>query len=194
MKEITQSAGNIFLNNFDVATVSSSSLQHNMGIVPKNPQVYGASIRLVSECIDTFFELTPKKTKNFRTFLNVNNTALSNLSTVLQRFHIWQAVLNLPKEMDEPVSNLTQDQRQLLCMAKFWLMLKPVYIVKVATFTEDIANAMISLQILIVENPHPDIIDIIDEVVPAYFSNSTVLIIGSNSLLKCCKKFVNLDE
>ncbi|KAG4067816.1 hypothetical protein HA402_010502 [Bradysia odoriphaga] len=152
MKEITQTIGNIFLNNFDIATLSSSSLQHNMGIVPKNPQVYGASIR---------------------TFLNVNNTAMSNLSTVMQRFHIWQTVLNLPKEMDEPVSNLTQDQRQLLCMAKFWLMLKPI---------------------LIVENPHPDIIDIIDEVIPMYFSNSTVLIIGSNSLLKCCKKFINLDE
>jgi len=152
MKEIAPTIGNIFLNNFDISTLSTSSLQHNIGIVPKNPQVYGASIK---------------------TFLNVNNTALSNLSTVLQRFHIWQVVLNLPKELDEPVNNLTQDQRQLLCMAKFWLMLKPI---------------------LIVENPHPDIIDIIDEVVPLYFSNSTVLIVGSNSLLKCCKKFINLDE
>lgn len=72
-----------------------------------------------------------KKTKipflpSDRTFLNVNNTALSNLSTVLQRFHIWQSVLKLPKELDEPVSSLAQDERQLLCIAKFWLMLKPV--------------------------------------------------------------------
>ena len=130
--------------------------------------------------------------KYCRTFLNVNHTALSNLSTVLQRFHIWQAVLNLPKEMDEPVSNLTQDQRQLLCMAKFWLMLKPVNSENWTVVHPP--NFMNSLQILIVENPHPDIIDIIDEVIPVYFSNSTVLIIGSNSLLKCCRKFINLDE
>ncbi|KAJ6638573.1 ATP-binding cassette sub-family C member 12 [Pseudolycoriella hygida] len=152
MKELTPTVGTIFVNHFDISTLSAWSLQQNMGIVPKNPQVYGASIK---------------------TFLNINNSSLSNLSTVLQRFHIWQAVLHLPNELDEPVNNLNQDQRQLLCLAKYWLMLKPI---------------------LVVENPHPDIIDVIDEVIPLYFSNSTVIIVGSNSLLKCCKKFINLEE
>lgn len=45
MKEISPTLGNIFLNNFDISTLSALSLQHNMGIVPKNPQVYGASIK-----------------------------------------------------------------------------------------------------------------------------------------------------
>lgn len=101
-------------------------------------------------------------------------------------------MLNLPKELDEPVNSLGQDQRQLLCLAKFWLMLKPVNAIGLLKIY--INYISFRLQILIVENPHPDIIDILDEVIPVYFSNSTVLIVGSNSLLKCSKQFINLEE
>lgn len=74
-------------------------------------------------------------------------------------------------KLTEPISVLAHWEKQLLCLARI-VITKP--------------------KVIVIENPHPRALPLIEETLQRKFPNTTVLFIGSNEY-ELCKRTVQLD-
>ncbi|XP_062535877.1 ATP-binding cassette sub-family C member 12-like isoform X2 [Armigeres subalbatus] len=110
------------------------------------------------------------------TFLNPDGKIPSDqINNVLIEVKLFESVARLPNKIDDMVDRLTLGDRQLLCLARCYLR-KPA--------------------LLIVEQMHPAIIDIISSAIKQKFAEQTVIIIASHEVQHrdICERLINLDS
>lgn len=109
-------------------------------------------------------------------FLNPNGKiAPEQINNVLIEVKLFESVARLPNKIDDMVDKLSLGDRQLLCLARCYLR-KPA--------------------LLIVEQMHPEIIDIVSSAVKYKFAEQTVIIIASHEAQyrNICERLINLDN
>ncbi|XP_058467335.1 ATP-binding cassette sub-family C member 11-like isoform X2 [Malaya genurostris] len=109
------------------------------------------------------------------TFLNPDGKIRTDqVNNVLKEAKLFEAVSQLPDKLDSEFYQLSLKDRQLLCLARCFLK-KP--------------------SLLLVEQIHPDICDIINSAIQKKFIEQTVIIIGTHEIQykTVCDRLINLD-
>ena len=94
--------GSIHIDGVDVASLGLETLRSNLSIIPQDPVMFSASLR---------YNLDP-----------FNRATDAEIDEVLRRVHLGDAVASfkdgLEHEISEGGENLSQGQRQLVCIAR----------------------------------------------------------------------------
>ncbi|XP_062702250.1 ATP-binding cassette sub-family C member 12-like isoform X2 [Aedes albopictus] len=108
-------------------------------------------------------------------FLNPDGKIPSDqINNVLIEVKLFESVARLPNKIDDMVDRLPLGDRQLLCLARCYLR-KPA--------------------LLILEQIHPNVIDIVNAAVKQKFAEQTVIIVASHEVQyrNICERLINLD-
>ncbi|XP_065095877.1 ATP-binding cassette sub-family C member 11-like isoform X2 [Ochlerotatus camptorhynchus] len=110
------------------------------------------------------------------TFLNPDGKLRSEqVNDVLIEVKLFESVAKLPNKIDDMIDSLTVADRQLLCLARCYLR-KPA--------------------LLLVEQIHPEIIDVVSMALKKKFAEQTVIVIASHEVQykNICERLINLDS
>lgn len=171
---LTPTSGSLYLNIYECKNLSRKILQQKIGIVPQDPIAYDVSIQykwlqfVAAEC-------TTKTLCIFHSdILNPEKSiALDGVKSALQRFHLWETVTQLPNELDESFNKLSRHDRQLLCLAKCWLLQCPV---------------------IVIERPHLYTLNYVKEAMNTMFMSATIVVIGlCEEQLNFCQNSIDVD-
>ncbi len=113
--------GKILIDGVDIATVPLTQLRSNLAIIPQDPVLFTGTIR---------FQLDP-----FQEFSDIK------IWYVLEQVNLATLIKSMPKGLSELVSengdNLSQGQRQLICIARALLRDAKILVVDEGTSAVD---------------------------------------------------------
>jgi ABC-type branched-subunit amino acid transport system ATPase component len=113
--------GNILIDNHDIATVPLQILRRRIAIIPQDPVLFSGSIRFQ---LDPFNEFTDEK-------------IWGALSEVSMKDYVESTPHKLDEILYERGENLSQGQRQLLCIARALLRKSKIIVIDEGTSAVD---------------------------------------------------------
>uniref|UniRef100_A0A7G3AKM0 Putative multidrug resistance-associated protein/mitoxantrone resistance protein n=1 Tax=Lutzomyia longipalpis TaxID=7200 RepID=A0A7G3AKM0_LUTLO len=143
---LSPQSGVIFFGQKDISSFPDNHFHKIVGFISSNLQPSSATILSI---IDPY-----------------NERKEEDLMEALRYFELGQKISILPKQLNETISHLTPDEKQVLCLVKIWLE-RPI--------------------IVIVENPHPDALNKINSTINDSFKDVTVIKIATSQyqLISC---------
>ena len=138
---LNASAGRISIDGTDISTIKLSDLRSRLAIVPQDPVLFSGTIR---SNLDPFNEHTDKDLLNALSQVHINQSV--NLATSTQQTNEVNknrifGSLSFP--ISEGGHNLSQGQRQLLCLAHAILSRQKIMVMDEAASSVDKATDML---------------------------------------------------
>ena len=132
---INASAGKILIDGVDISTIKLSSLRSRLAIIPQDPVLFSGSVR---SNLDPFNKFTDEDLLDALSQVHINCqsvTSESSLSTTHEtKGHAFNS---LSSPIAEGGQNLSQGQRQLLCLARAILSRQKIMVMDEATSSID---------------------------------------------------------
>ncbi|GAB0096528.1 multidrug resistance-associated protein 9 [Sergentomyia squamirostris] len=143
---LTPQSGVVFFGQKDISSFPESTFRKVVGFISSNLQPNSATILSI---IDPCREKSEK-----------------DLMEALRYFELGQKISILPKALNDTISHLSAEEKQILCLVKIWLE-KP--------------------NIVVVENPHPEALNKINSTINDSLKDATVIKIATSQyqLISC---------
>jgi ABC-type multidrug transport system ATPase subunit len=160
--------GSILIDGVDISTLGLKSLRSNLSIIPQDPVMFSASLR---------YNLDPF---SLSTDAEVNE--------VLARVHLGDFVASLPQglsyEISEGGENLSQGQRQLVCIARALLRKSKILLLDEATSSVD-AETDLLIQETIRENFAQATVLTIAHRIETIVDSDRIMLLADGKLAEC---------
>ena len=138
---LNPSAGRIFIDGIDISTIKLADLRSRLAIVPQDPVLFSGSIR---SNLDPFDEYTDEDLLRALAQVHIDSQSANAASSTQQTNTLEDRTLgSLSFPIAEGGHNLSQGQRQLLCLARATLSRRNFIVMDEATSSVDKATDML---------------------------------------------------
>lgn len=135
---LNASAGRILINGIDISTIKLSGLRSRLAIVPQDPVLFSGSIR---SNLDPSNEYTDGELLDVLSQVHLNSQPANPVMNPPQTNKTNPQIFNsLSTPISEGGQNLSQGQRQLLCLARAILSRQKIMVMDEATSSVDKAT------------------------------------------------------
>ena len=135
---LNASAGRIIIDGIDISTIKLADLRSRLAIVPQDPVLFSGSIR---SNLDPFDEFTDEDLLHALSQVHIDSQSANAGSSTQQTNTLKNRTFgSLSFPISEGGHNLSQGQRQLLCLARATLSRRKIIVMDEATSSVDKAT------------------------------------------------------